>query len=72
MLTDLLQKRFLRIFALMTAMAMARPAGARTATEALHESRGTHMLDLMVGLLEPDADQFRLPLDERRPHRSGC
>ena len=61
-LTDLLQKRFLKIFKLMTAMAMAKPP-ERHRDRALHEWRD-HMLDLMVGLLEPDADQFRLPLDE--------
>ena len=61
-LTDLLQKRFLKIFPLMTAMAMAKPP-ERHRDRALHEWRD-HMLDLMVGLLEPDADQFRLPLDD--------
>ena len=46
----------------MTAMAMAKPP-ERHRDRALHEWRD-HMLDLMVGLLEPDADQFRLPLED--------
>ena len=61
-LTDLLQKRFLKIFTLMSAMGMTKPP-ERHRDRAMDEWRD-YMLGLMIGLLEPDADLFRLPLDE--------
>lgn len=61
-LTDLMQRRFVGIFALMTAMAMQGPPQQHRGDEAGEWRRRT--LDLMVGLLEPDAARFRVPPED--------
>jgi len=61
-LTGLMQRRFVDIFSLMTAMAMQGPPQHHGIEDAAEWRRRT--LELMVGLLEPDADQFRVPLDD--------
>jgi AcrR family transcriptional regulator len=61
-LTELYQRRFMDIFALMTAMALPRPPD-RHQGKASDEWR-LRAQELMVRLLGRDADQFRIPLDD--------
>ena len=61
-LTTLLQRRFVEIFALMTALAIPRPPDKHRGGPAEEwRDRGNA---LMVALLEPDRDRFRVPLPD--------
>jgi AcrR family transcriptional regulator len=58
--TTLLQRRFIRVFALMTAMAVPRPPDRIRKAEWRKQ-----LADEGIGrLIAPDADQFRVPADE--------
>ncbi len=61
-LTDKMQQRFVGIFALMTALAMQGPPKRHDDHDAGEWRQRT--VDLMVGLLEPDAARFRVPLED--------
>jgi AcrR family transcriptional regulator len=60
-LTTLMQRRFVDIFTLMTALALPKPPmrGRREAGDWREQAR-THLLRVF----EPDADSFRVPVDE--------
>jgi AcrR family transcriptional regulator len=61
-LTTLLQRRFVEIFALMTALAIPKPPEKhRGGPTQEWRDRGNA---LMVALLEPDRDRFRVPLPD--------
>jgi AcrR family transcriptional regulator len=61
-LTALLQRRFVEIFALMTALAIPKPPEKhRGGPTQEWRDRGNA---LMVALLEPDRDRFRVPLPD--------
>lgn len=58
-LTELMQRRFVSIFELMTVMGLPKPPVDQFPRNADWRRRA---LEAMVAVLEPDADQFRLPL----------
>jgi AcrR family transcriptional regulator len=62
-LTRLFQTRFIDIFTLMTAMAMPKPPRHNHGGDSDEEWR-RRTLALVVALLEPDADAFRIPLED--------
>jgi AcrR family transcriptional regulator len=68
-MTEMFQKRLQGIITLMLAMRMSRPPiknqvgpGGTPPQEAIEQNQ--RILAAVVGLLKPDEDQFRLPLDE--------
>lgn len=58
--TTLLQRRFISIFQLMIALGVPRPPDRFKN----HELRHRLATDGVIGVLEPDADKFRMPAEE--------
>ncbi|CUR57434.1 Regulatory protein, TetR [metagenome] len=61
-LTEVMQRRFVGIFSLMTTMAMQGPPKHHRGEEAEAWRRRTH--DVMISLIAPDADAFRVPVED--------
>lgn len=69
-LATLMQRRFVGIFRLMIALSVdqppppAGPCSAQGAQHDQHEQWRREVLSRMVAILRPDADRFRLPLED--------
>jgi len=61
-LTGVMQRRFVEIFALMTALALPKPPPPQRARD--HADWRELVRGHLAPIFEPDADRFRMPVDE--------